>query len=191
MNIILPNQYKQIPWKNGQGMTTEIFRYPNESTMENFLLRISMADVKSDSDFSLFSGYQRFISVLEGRYFLLSHNQAPFEKINQFELHHFSGNDLTTCKTDGQQLKDFNVIISDKIKDHVSVSFHQKNNKEKPNNTNFVFVLSDKVNIIGRSVEKYSLIILTNEEFLKSKLENVSYFLISIGVDLAELYIEK
>ncbi len=49
--------YQSMPWKNGGGSTSEIFRYPENQ--ETWQWRISIAEVASDGAFSLFPGCQR------------------------------------------------------------------------------------------------------------------------------------
>ena len=55
-----------MPWKNGGGVTTEIAVSPEGASMDAFDWRVSMADVSSDSPFSLFPGVDRTLSVLIG-----------------------------------------------------------------------------------------------------------------------------
>ena len=52
-----------MPWKNGGGVTTEIFASPPS---EDFDWRVSIATVKSDGPFSTFIGYERHIMTLSG-----------------------------------------------------------------------------------------------------------------------------
>ncbi|MBT3700020.1 MAG: HutD family protein, partial [Alphaproteobacteria bacterium] len=51
-----------MPWANGQGSTTEIFKqlFP---TTDRFLWRVSLADVPDSGRFSVFDGYERVIAV--------------------------------------------------------------------------------------------------------------------------------
>jgi hypothetical protein len=52
------------PWRNGGGLTRELLRWPPGAT--DWQLRISLADVRSDGPFSIFSGIERWISVIDG-----------------------------------------------------------------------------------------------------------------------------
>lgn len=56
--------YRRMLWKNGTGTTEEICRYPDH---DPFCWRLSIAQVAESGSFSLFSGYQRVNSVLEGK----------------------------------------------------------------------------------------------------------------------------
>jgi environmental stress-induced protein Ves len=59
-------QLRASPWKNGGGATREIACHPPQTGMQNFDWRISIAHIASDSDFSVFTGVDRVITLLEG-----------------------------------------------------------------------------------------------------------------------------
>src|SRR5688500_2425780 len=42
---LTPANYRVMPWKNGQGTTTEIAAFPPGAGLETFVWRISMADI--------------------------------------------------------------------------------------------------------------------------------------------------
>jgi environmental stress-induced protein Ves len=54
---------KPQPWKNGGGVTRELLAWP---TAEDWLIRISVADIEKDGPFSAFPGIRRTITVLSG-----------------------------------------------------------------------------------------------------------------------------
>jgi environmental stress-induced protein Ves len=54
------------PWKNGSGVTREIACHPPQAGMQDFDWRISIAHIASDGDFSVFTGVDRVITLLEG-----------------------------------------------------------------------------------------------------------------------------
>ncbi|NIF57683.1 HutD family protein [Enterobacter sp. Ap-916] len=102
--------YEQCPemlWKNGQGVTREIYRFP---ATDNYAWRISVATIRQDGPFSLFSGYLRNISVLEGEgmYLTVDGEQSPL--IPPFQATDFSGDSEVSCTIVGGPLLDFNVI---------------------------------------------------------------------------------
>lgn len=55
-----------MPWKNGQGTTTEIAAAPAGAGLEDFDWRLSIARMEADAPFSAFSGIVRTLSVIEG-----------------------------------------------------------------------------------------------------------------------------
>lgn len=67
MRIIRSSQYRQTPWKNGGGVTTEIIAAPEGAALDAFDWRISMARVANDGPFSIFPDIDRTLTVLTGR----------------------------------------------------------------------------------------------------------------------------
>jgi environmental stress-induced protein Ves len=59
-------QLRATPWKNGGGVTREIACHPPLAGMQNFDWRISIAHIASDGDFSVFTGVDRVITLLDG-----------------------------------------------------------------------------------------------------------------------------
>ena len=55
------------PWKNGGGVTREIAVFPDGAGLDDFLWRISMAEVSQTGPFSRFEGVDRHLTVLSGR----------------------------------------------------------------------------------------------------------------------------
>ncbi|WP_426239667.1 HutD/Ves family protein [Pararhizobium sp. DWP1-1-3] len=56
-----------MPWKNGGGETVEIAVFPPEADLTSFGWRVSMATVATDGPFSVFTGIDRTLSILEGQ----------------------------------------------------------------------------------------------------------------------------
>lgn len=72
MNILRFDDLKAVPWKNGLGITREISVEPPGATMDDFLWRVSIADVDTASPFSTFPGIDRTIVLLEGDGFTMT-----------------------------------------------------------------------------------------------------------------------
>lgn len=51
-----------MPWKNGGGTTREIARFPPDQ--DEYLFRVSNAEVTSNGPFSLFPRYDRILLLL-------------------------------------------------------------------------------------------------------------------------------
>lgn len=108
MKIHTPEHFKDMPWKNGKGVTTELYRYP---TVGEFKLRISQAIVTEDGPFSHYPGIDRHLTILKGRGLelqvdgtthLLTQSSAPF---------FFKGEaSISSSLIEGPVL-DFNVMI--------------------------------------------------------------------------------
>lgn len=66
MRIFRAADYRRMPWKNGGGETTEIAVSPEGASVDDFDWRLSMATVASGGPFSVFSGIDRTLAVLDG-----------------------------------------------------------------------------------------------------------------------------
>lgn len=61
--IIRPDAWVEQPWKNGRGVTAEVWRTP---TGTDFDVRVSVARVTGDGPFSTFDGFDRWSCLIEG-----------------------------------------------------------------------------------------------------------------------------
>ena len=105
--------YRVMPWKNGQGVTREIAREPRAG--EDFLWRLSIAEVTASGDFSLFPGYDRTITLIEGAGMRLVFEEAPEKRIERrFEPFDFNGDWFCHCKLIGGPVRDFNLMVDRK-----------------------------------------------------------------------------
>jgi environmental stress-induced protein Ves len=101
--------YRAMPWKNGQGMTREIAREPADG---EFLWRLSIAEVAASGDFSLFPGYDRTITLIEGAGMRLAFEEAPAQAIlARFEPFDFSGDWHCRCSLVAGPVRDFNLMV--------------------------------------------------------------------------------
>lgn len=55
-----------MPWKNGRGRTHEIAVHPPGAGMDDFLWRVSVAEIAEAGPFSLFPGVERQLLLLDG-----------------------------------------------------------------------------------------------------------------------------
>ena len=62
-----------MPWKNGQGSTTELAIEPPGAALDGFDWRISIAELRGSGPFSTFPGYDRIIVQLDGPPMILTH----------------------------------------------------------------------------------------------------------------------
>ncbi len=61
--ILGPEDFRQMPWSNGKGITTELARADRDGRM---LWRLSRASVVEDGPFSIFPGIERNLTVVTG-----------------------------------------------------------------------------------------------------------------------------
>lgn len=66
MRLLRAGDYREMPWKNGGGTTTEIAVFPAGAGLDAFDWRISMARVEGGGPFSLFPGIDRTLALLDG-----------------------------------------------------------------------------------------------------------------------------
>ncbi|RQW64489.1 HutD/Ves family protein [Vibrio viridaestus] len=103
------NQFAEVPWKNGKGVTLEIDR-KNVLNSERFKWRLSIATVDHDGAFSYFECYQRIISVLQGKGMILDVDGQKSGSLLPFHAFAFSGDANTQCQLLDGVIADFNVI---------------------------------------------------------------------------------
>jgi environmental stress-induced protein Ves len=63
MQHLRRRDYRQVPWRNGGGVTAEIAVVPGAG---EFDWRVSMAEVTADGAFSVFPGVDRVLTVIAG-----------------------------------------------------------------------------------------------------------------------------
>jgi uncharacterized protein len=61
--------YTSMPWRNGAGITHEIAREPAHG--ESFTWRLSLASLQASGPFSVYTGYERCVALVDGRGFRL------------------------------------------------------------------------------------------------------------------------
>ena len=76
MRILRAGDHRQMPWKNGGGVTTEVAISPPDATVSNFDWRISMAKVPASGPFSAFANIERVLAVLDGEMLLTIGNDS-------------------------------------------------------------------------------------------------------------------
>ncbi|NIY48979.1 HutD family protein [Cedecea colo] len=107
IRLLSAGQYTDMPWKNGQGITREVCRYPQDGDYD---WRISLATIREAGPFSAFPGYLRNISVLEGEGMFLTIDGQRSPLIAPFQALGFNGASTVSCEIIGGPLLDFNVI---------------------------------------------------------------------------------
>lgn len=106
---LTPADYRVMPWKNGQGTTTEIAAMPQGAGLDAFAWRISVADVGASGPFSCFPGVERVIVQTEGEPMALVHEGRGRRNLALLRPHRFSGDEATSGEVSGP-VRDFNVM---------------------------------------------------------------------------------
>lgn len=155
---IVPAQYRQMPWRNGGGVTSEIAVFPEPgdgatAIAQPFWWRLSIAAVKESGPFSLFPGYDRTLLMLSGDGMELSFGAeaAPLVVQQPGVPVAFSGDFPTSCKLLGGAVRDFNIMtMRGRVKSRTQVrdlSFGQSQQVQVAGATAFVFVLQGNINV--------------------------------------------
>lgn len=106
--LITPDQFTTMPWKNGGGITHEIARAEDAGGL---IWRLSIAEVASDGPFSAFPSLSRVLTVIEGAGLHLHHATGVLPALPMQPVA-FSGDlPITSQMIDGP-IRDFNVIFN-------------------------------------------------------------------------------
>lgn len=96
------------PWKNGGGVTRELWREPPDG---EFTVRLSIADVAAAGPFSQFPGVDRVITLLEGAGFALRGPAGAHRVTEVGAPLAFRGEDAWDCTLLEGPVRDFNVMV--------------------------------------------------------------------------------
>ena len=106
--VVCLSDVPPTPWRNGGGTTRELLAWPRA---DDWLWRVSVADVVQSAPFSSFTGVQRWFAVLQGDGVCLTVDghattlrcgDAPFA---------FGGGAATYCELLGGATQDFNFML--------------------------------------------------------------------------------
>ncbi|WNG40665.1 HutD family protein [Archangium violaceum] len=112
MRRLGPSDYRDMPWKNGGGVTRELLKLPHPSEPARFLARLSIASVAASGPFSVFPGIERTILVLEGAGMALSLGGAPEVVLDpRSPPFVFPGEAETHCRLLAGPVRDFNLMV--------------------------------------------------------------------------------
>ncbi len=100
---------RTMPWKNGGGVTHELWREPAEPA--DFNLRISMAEVAADGPFSRFPGVDRHLALVRGGGFRIVGPAGEHVVTEVGAPIAFPGEDPWDCTLLAGSLRDFNVMV--------------------------------------------------------------------------------
>lgn len=110
--IIRKEDFITTKWAGGE--TTQLAIYPEDAVFseKDFLWRVSSATFTStESEFSDFSGYQRYILPLEGK-LSVYHKGLYNRELDKYEVEYFDGSWETFSKNT-LDCRDYNFIVKD------------------------------------------------------------------------------
>lgn len=108
-NVVRVADIVPVPWRNGGGLTRELLAWPDP---QDWLLRVSVADIHASGPFSAYPGVDRWFAVLDGGTVCLDTTGAEPRELTASHpaLHAFSGDALTHCTALGPTTRDFNIM---------------------------------------------------------------------------------
>eukprot|EP00759_Apiculatamorpha_spiralis_P043002 PhF_6_TR40702/c0_g1_i1/m.61190 len=112
MRVFRPQNYLDMPWKNGLGRTLQLFTQGGGDGTIPYDVRISIATVTQSQAFSVFPGCDRHLMLLDGPGFSIASKGATLDFSTPFEPRSFSGEASWECTVseDGNVSHDFGVI---------------------------------------------------------------------------------
>lgn len=111
VHVLTAQDYRSMPWKNGQGVTLEVARSHGEG-LDDFDWRVSIADVKAAGPFSHFLNRQRIIGVLEGEGMVLHVDDQNPVTLRQKAFFAFKGESHVHAELVKGAIRDFNLIYN-------------------------------------------------------------------------------
>ncbi|WP_211441519.1 HutD family protein [Collimonas humicola] len=111
MKLIEFEDLPATPWKNGGGVTRELYCQPPGASFDNFLWRVSIADVSQSGAFSSFAGVDRVITLLEGDGMDLVSDSGNHVLLSHLQPHRFRGEDKIDAQLEGGACRDFNLML--------------------------------------------------------------------------------
>ena len=104
------SDWRTMPWKNGGGITHELWREGEGA--EGWALRLSMAEVSLPGPFSRFPQVNRVILLLKGAGFVLHRSDGVIQKMTQVgRPFPFLGEDDWHCDLVDGPVLDFNLMF--------------------------------------------------------------------------------
>jgi hypothetical protein len=100
------------PWKNGGGATREIAVFPPGSGLDDFVWRVSLADVASAGPFSRFDGIERSLLLLAGAGMRLDEEGGTSHRLEHaFDRLDFAGETAIVAHPLAGATRDFNLML--------------------------------------------------------------------------------
>lgn len=106
--VIPANEYRRVRWKNNLGWTREILRTPDS---DDWLWRLSIAEIEQDAAFSSFPGIERELVLLRGNGLRLRFDDGEVRELDQpHARHRFAGERALVGELIDGSTHDFNLM---------------------------------------------------------------------------------
>ncbi|QHE94074.1 HutD family protein [Pandoraea fibrosis] len=128
LQVLGPADFLKMPWKNGQGVTTEL-AVARRADDDGFDWRISTATVAVPGPFSVFSGIDRSLAIVRGGTLTLNVEGRPDVTLTtRTPAYPFAGelavSSTPVLETAGVPIDDFNVMTRRAEWQHTLVQHH-------------------------------------------------------------------
>lgn len=111
MNVLNVLQLAPVPWRNGQGQTREIETFPSGAGFDDFIWRISLADIGQAGDFSAFDGVDRIITLVKGSGVSLNFNDGERHALEYGVPYPFAGERPLHATLQNGPVQDLNLML--------------------------------------------------------------------------------
>ena len=110
LKLLRDGTYDRKPWKNGGGITEDVWLYPEGASHDDFDIRLSLAEISQDGPFSSFPGIDRTITLVGGDPFVLAFGNGESHRLDRLVPLSFDGVLKPHSRLDGEPSRDFNVM---------------------------------------------------------------------------------
>jgi environmental stress-induced protein Ves len=115
LTLIRGAELVAAPWKNGGGVTREVAVFPERAGMNDFVWRVSIADVAQAGPFSRFEGIDRTLVLLSGAGMVLDETGAHAVKSHPLtralDIARFDGEARIDARLVDGATRDFNLMV--------------------------------------------------------------------------------
>ena len=108
MKIVRADDCPFVPWRNGGGRTRELLAWPDAN---DWLVRISVAEIEADGPFSAFAGIDRCFAVLDGAGVVLSLPHGQVRLTPHDDAVSFAGEAAPMCHLIDGSTRDLNLMV--------------------------------------------------------------------------------
>jgi environmental stress-induced protein Ves len=108
MNAVSLQAVPPQPWRNGGGRTRELLAWPDA---DDWVLRVSVAEIDRDGDFSAWPGIDRWFAVVSGAGLRLALPQGDLLLGRASAPLAFAGEAAPACRLAGGPTQDLNLMI--------------------------------------------------------------------------------
>jgi len=111
MRLVRIAECPAVAWKNGGGTTQDIAVYPQDAGMDDFIWRLSSAQVAVPGVFSRFADVDRIIAILSGTLDLAIEGRQPVRLVPDSRPYSFPGDVTAAANPVCGRVVDLNLML--------------------------------------------------------------------------------